>query len=116
MLPTGGKPVFDGKNRMVKVNRNEWMDKVHTTFSENKIRIPRPSLEISEFATEMTRTAKTVIENPDTGLKKPRWIKIRPDHYYHSVLYFLLAAMRTSPRMRHETQQKRPQFAVNNWK
>ncbi|KKK43399.1 hypothetical protein LCGC14_3168510, partial [marine sediment metagenome] len=71
-----GKPKFDGKTGMVKVNRNEWMDKVHTTFISNKIRIPRPSKEVEEFAREMTRTAKTIIEMPETGLTKPRWIKL----------------------------------------
>ncbi len=111
-----GRPKFDPKSGMVKCNRNEWMDKVHATFTENKIRIPRPSVELNEFAKEMSKTAKKVIENPDTGAKKPRWIKLGADHYYHSMLYFMLAAQRSAPRQRGQARINRPQFATNNWK
>jgi hypothetical protein len=110
-----GKPKFDAKTGMVAVNRNEWCDKVHEVFTNNKIRIPRRSVEVQEFASEMTKTAKTIIENPDTGLTKPRWIKLGADHYYHASLYFLLAASRTTPRARHQTQVVRPMYAVNNF-
>ncbi len=111
-----GKPKFDAKAGIVKVNRNEWMDKVHSTFMQNKIRIPRPSVEVNEFAREMTKTAKTIIENADTGLTKPRWIKLGEDHYYHSVLYFLLAAQRVSTSQRGQGTIIRPRYAINNWK
>ncbi|KKN16752.1 hypothetical protein LCGC14_0972890 [marine sediment metagenome] len=110
-----GKPKFNGKERMVKVNRNEWCDKVHTTFAENRIRIPRVSAEINQFAHEMTRTAKQIIEHPDTGILKPRWIKLGADHYFHAALYFLLASSRTSPRQRGRTKINRPTHSVNLW-
>lgn len=110
-----GTPHFDRKTGMVKVNRNEWCDKVHATFSDNKVKIPRPSIELKQFAKEMTGAAKTIVTHPETGLRKPKWLKIRVDDYFHGVLYFLLAALRTSPRMRHTTQQKRPTHTVNTW-
>ena len=110
-----GKPKFNSKERMVKVNRNEWCDKVHTTFAENRIRIPRVSAEINQFAHEMTRTAKQIIEHPDTGILKPRWIKLGADHYFHAVLYLLLACSRTSPRQRGRTKINRPTHSVNLW-
>lgn len=109
-----GKPKFDAKAGIVKCNRNEWMDKVHITFNENRVRIPRPSGEVSEFAREMTRTAKTMIENPDTGMVKPRYVKLGEDHYYHAVLYFLLASSRTTPRPR-GTKVRRPTHSINTW-
>lgn len=111
-----GRPVFDGKSGIVKCNRNEWMDKVHTTFSENRIRIPRPSVEVNEYAREMTRTAKTIIENPDTGQTKPRWIKMGADHYYHATLYMLLAASRQSPRPRGVHRINRPTHSINTFR
>lgn len=111
-----GKPKFDSKTGLVKVNRNEWMDKVHTTYTENRIRIPRPSVAINEYARQMTRTAKSIITNPDTGLSKPRWIKLGDDHHYHGTLYFLLAASRSSPRQRYQTKVNRPTHSVNLWK
>lgn len=92
-----GKPRFDSKEGMVKVNRNEWCDNVHEVFVNNQITIPRPSQVINTYAHQMTRTAKTYIESPDTGLLKPRWVKLGPDHHFHGTLYFLLAASRTTP-------------------
>jgi len=109
-----GKPKWD-KEGFVKCNRNEWCDKVHTTFTENRIRIPRVSGEINEYAKEMTCTAKTIIEHPETGIPKVKWIKLGADHFYHSTLYFLLACLKTSPRPLGQNIIKRPQFAVNNW-
>lgn len=111
-----GKPKFDSKTGMVKVNRNEWMDNVHFTYIKNKIRIPRSSSAINEYARQMTRTAKTIITNPDTGVEKPRWIKLGDDHHYHGTLYFMLAASRTSPRQRGQAKINRPTHSVNNWR
>lgn len=110
-----GKPNFEAKSGMVKVNRNEWCDKVHDVFTNNKIRIPRRSAEVKEFSNQMTRTAKTIIEHPETGQKKPRWIKIGDDHFFHSVLYFLLAAGRTTPRARHQEKINRPTHIISQW-
>jgi len=110
-----GKPHFNPKDGIVKCNRNERMDLVHAAFMDNKVRIPRKSVEIAEFAREMTKTAKTIITNPDTGLSKPKWIKLGADHYYHSMLYFTLAASKMTPRQRHQNKIQRPTHAVTNW-
>lgn len=110
-----GKPNFNGREGIVKVNRNEWCDKVHALFADNNIKIPRISPEVSEYAREMTRTAKTIIEHPETGLPKPRWVKLGPDHYFHSTLYFLLAAYRSAPRQRFQVALNRPTHSVNTW-
>ncbi len=94
------------KDGLVKVNRNEWCDKVNDIFINKKMALPRQSEEIEEYAKEMTKTAKTLIPHPETGIQKPRWIKLSgDDHYYHTTLYFLLAASRTSPR-RNVTERK----------
>lgn len=110
------KPNFDAKSGIVKCNRNEWCDKVHTTFTENHIKIPRVSIETNEYAREMTRTAKTIITHPDTGVPKPRWVKLGDDHYYHSTLYFLLAASRSTPRPRGQNKISRPTHTISHWK
>ncbi len=111
-----GRPKFDAKSGIVKCNRNEWMDKVHTIYTQNKISIPRPSVIVNEYARQMTRTAKTIIENPDTGTTKPRWIKLGTDHHYHGTLYFILAASRTSPRPRGGAKINRPTHSINTWR
>jgi len=104
-----GRPKWDPKDGTVKANRNEWMDKVHEIFVTKKIRIPKFSQELQEYAVELTKTAKTTIEHPDTGVLKPRWIKLSGgnDHYYLSTLYFLLAASRVSPSRRDGTANVR---------
>ena len=110
-----GKPKFNSNEGLVKCNRNEWCDKVHTTFIDSRIRIPRSSVEIKEYALEMTKTAKRIVTNKDTGMTKPRWIKLGADHYYHATLYFLLAASRSSVRQRGRGKVNRPQYAVSKW-
>jgi len=111
-----GKPIWNGKEGIVKVNRNEWCDKVHTTYTKNNIRLPRPSVMINEYAKQMTRTAKSIITNPDTGLMKPRWLKLGADHYFHATLYFLLAASRQSPRVRSDVRVNRPTHSISHWR
>jgi len=91
-----GEPKFDAKTGVVKCNRNEMCDKVYDLFASSRIRIPRLSGDIKEYARQMTQTAKTLITNPDTGLAKPKWVKLGDDHYFHATLYFLLACMRSS--------------------
>jgi len=104
-----GRPNWDRKTGVIKCNRNEWCDRVHEVFAKKQIRVPRISQEIEEYALEMTKTAKTVIEHPETGIKKPRWIKLSggEDHYYHSTLYMLLAASRTMAQRLGTDQVKR---------
>ena len=111
-----GKPVWD-KNGMVKVNRNEWCDKVHEAFTLNHICIPAQSGEVNEFAREMTKTAKTVVIHPETGLGKPRWIKLGAgdDHFYHSCLYFILGCERSIIRQKYEGAIVRPSHIVSNY-
>ena len=88
---TAGPPKWNNKVGMVRVNRNEWCDLTHDTIIENKIILPRRSPEIMDFALELTHTVKAHITNPDTGLKRPRWIKSGGrDDFYHGLLYFLL--------------------------
>ena len=111
-----GKPIFDGKKGLVKVNRNEWCDKVHMIFSQGSVSIPRPSITVNEYAKQMTKTAKTIITHPDTGLKKPRWIPLGDDHYFHATLYFLLAAGRQSPRPKGTIKVNRPSHSISYWK
>jgi hypothetical protein len=100
---TAGRPTWDSKQGTVKANRNEWMDKVHEMVVTKRIRLPRQCPEIMNYADSLTRTAKTIIEHPETGIRKPRWLKLsggQGDHYYLATLYFLLAASRSSIRRR----------------
>lgn len=110
------EPTFDNEKWLVQCNRNEMCDKVYDVFINNKVKIPRRSQEIEKFAYQLTRTAKVLIEHPDTGEKKPKWIKKsgKEDHYFHATLYFLLACMKSSPCKRGSQIQRCPK-TINNF-
>ena len=111
-----GNPVWNRKEGIVKVNRNEWCDVVHDTFDTNMIRIPRQSSLIYEYAKQLSRTAKTEIVDPDTGRKKIKWIKLGADHYFHGTLYMILAASRQTPRTSANVKIDRPTHSISHWR
>jgi hypothetical protein len=109
-------PEFNAETGMVKCNRNEMMDKVHDIVINGKVKLPRQSLEMKEFARQMTMTAKTIVNHPETGVPKPRWIKLGggDDHFFHASLYFVLACMKQTPHKRGQ-QVKRFTTTINNF-
>ena len=110
------KPTYDTKTGLVKANRNEVCDMVHDTFINGMITIPRKSAETSEYAVQMTKTAKDTSPHPDTGIPRTRWIKVgnKQDHYFHATGYFLLAANRVSPTGG-INRNRRLSYAINNY-
>jgi hypothetical protein len=109
-----GEPNWDNKKLSIKCNRNEWCDKVYETYMGKKIVIPRESPLVSEYIRQLTCTEKTEITN-DAGLVKPRWMKRGDDHFFHSTLYFLLAASRTGEKRVNGKEPKRFFKAKNNF-
>lgn len=109
-----GPPDFNTATGNVKVNRNQWCDRVHSTFTTaGQISIPRRCPDVDDYATQMTMTVKQTVENPNTGMKKPMWIKLSSgnDHFFHATLYFLLAAS-VSPVVRTESDIERYTKAI----
>ena len=113
-----GEPKYDPKTMFIKCNRNEMCGRVHAAISQDKIVIPRRCDEVNRYAYQMTRTAKTMIENPDTGVPKPKWIKLAggEDHYFHSTLYFLLATKRIAARRKGDGIRVLQTKQVNNYR
>ena len=90
----------DQKRGMLTVNRTEICDKTHEIFVKaGAIELPRRCAEIDQFALEMSNTAKQLEEDQKTGSKIYRYRKLGPDHYFHSVNYFLLAC--EDPAVKH---------------
>jgi len=112
------RPQFDGEAGLVKCNRNEMCDKVHTVVStRGQLLLPRRSAEIDEYVNEMTNIAKYIVENPDTGVSRPRW-RGDNDHYFHATLYFLLAASRAgiiSNKDIDGNMDKRYKYSINEY-
>ena len=54
--------------------------------------------------------------HPDTGEKKPCWVKRGADHYYHATGYFLLATKRGRVRRRHDKGQPVYTHCKSSWR
>jgi hypothetical protein len=100
---------FSIEGTVIKCNRNEMCDRVHSAFVNKMVTLPRRSPQVEEFADMMTKMMKDTRRHPDTGIPKTRWIKVgnKEDHYFHATLYFMLAAMRSSPRRVEDGEVKR---------
>lgn len=81
----------DDTKGLLTVRRTETCDMTHSSITKNLIELPRRSQEVDEYADEMTNIAK-ILETDKSGSKRYRYRDFgRPDHYYHSTNYFLLA-------------------------
>lgn len=115
-----GKTQWNNETKIVKVNRTEWCDKVHSIFNptEQQVILPRNTPLVSKYAHQMTQTAKRTESDPRTGIAKPaKWIKLpsKNDHFFHATLYFLLAASRASIRTRSSGAIKRYTKQICNY-
>jgi phage terminase large subunit GpA-like protein len=105
-----------GKDKMVKVNRNEWCDKVYDNVMEKKIILPHDGSPLMKrYLTQMTSTEKTELMN-EAGQTRMRWQKRGCDDAFHATLYFMLAASRVAPVRTDLKQRERPKMATNNWR
>jgi len=93
-----GGPQWDAKEKIVKVNRTDWCDTVHSMVVQERISLPRRTPVIEQYARQMTNAAKKLITNPETGSSRYTYKKLSGgDDYFHATLYFLLACHRTAP-------------------
>lgn len=91
----------------IKCNRNEWCDRVYSLVKDRQIQFPAAASLPSDFPSQLTQTARTIVENEQTGVKKPRWVKLGDDHYFHALLYFLLAGRWLNVSIMDREQKKR---------
>ena len=91
--------------------RTKWCDKTHDSISDQQIILPRKCAEIEEYAYEMTNTVKVLETDEKTGLSVYRYRQLsnKPDHFFHSTLYFLLAASRVACTKRNTRVNQYPQ-------
>jgi hypothetical protein len=93
------EPKWDNKTGVVTVNRNEWCDNIHSTVLEKRLVLPRNTPEIEKLALNLTKMSRQTVSHPKTGVPVTKWVKRgdKEDHYFHALLYFMLAAERTVP-------------------
>jgi hypothetical protein len=88
-------PRWDEKDMTLKVNRTETLDASHDLFTKpGSLILPRRSSEVDIFALQSKSTAKVLEEDQETGSREFKYRKLGPDHYRHSLGYFMLAATR----------------------
>ena len=82
----------DDEAGVVTVRRTEICDRTHELVTTpGLLELPRMCEEVRQFAIEVSNMAKTLEENPRTGVKTYRYRKLGPDHYRHALNYFELA-------------------------
>jgi hypothetical protein len=75
----------------VEINRTEALDRSRAMVREKKVILPRRIPIVEEFAKHMASDAKTLDEDPETGIKKYRYIKTGEDHFSLAYTYACLA-------------------------
>jgi len=93
-----GSAKYDVASGVVKINRTEGLDRTHYYLTKpGKLRLPRATPLMRQFASECAAMAKIVRKDPLTGDLKSVYISTGADHFRHAFLNFLLAAKRQSP-------------------
>lgn len=89
-------PAFDSVEHLVSINRTEICDTTHDLVTDKvtSVTYPRRCPELEEYAQQMTKEAKVLHEDKDTGVKSYFYKKLGTDDYYHATNYFMLAAGR----------------------
>lgn len=87
---------WDEKQGVIKCNRTEILDATHELVVDlGRLELPRKNEELAVFVKECCNMAKTLEENPQTGVQQFRYRKLEgDDHYRHALGYCLLASDR----------------------
>lgn len=87
-----GELQWDHHGRTVQVNRTEALDMSRAAIRERKVTLPRRDALVELFSRHMSCDAKQLDEDPDTGMKKYRYIRTGEDHFSLAFTYAMLAA------------------------
>src|SRR5512140_607924 len=86
-----GSANWDGTKGIVSVNRTEALDASRAAIRDKTIVLPRRGPLVDLFARHMTADAKILDEDPDTGAKKYRYVRIGDDHFSLAFTYAWMA-------------------------
>ena len=108
-----GAPKWNRDAQIVQVNRTEALDASRLAIRDKRVVLPRRDRLMQQFATHMANDAKVLNEDPDTGVKKYRFVKTGTDHFSLAFTYAWLATQdQSGPRgflawMRQEVKRVR---------
>ncbi|MFC1572805.1 hypothetical protein ACFL6M_04320, partial [Candidatus Eisenbacteria bacterium] len=69
------------------LNRTEAIDASRTAVRDKKVVLPRQQPIVEEFATHMSKDAKVLDEDAETGIKKYRYIRTGANHLSMAFTY-----------------------------
>jgi hypothetical protein len=92
-----GGPAWDKNKYVVQENRTEALDLSRREIREGVIVLPRRMPIVETFAIHLTHDAKQLVEDPETGVARYRYIKTGVNHFSLALTYEALAAARWGP-------------------
>lgn len=87
-----GKAKWDRSSWKVEQNRTESIDASRAVVRNKELILPRRCALVDEFARHMANDAKVLDEDPETGIKKYRYIRTGENHFSMAFTYAVLAA------------------------
>lgn len=85
-----GEAQWDGAK--VTINRTDALDASRTAILERRVVLPRQQPIVVQFAEHLSADAKTLVEDPDTGAKRYKYIRTAADHFGLAFCYGWMAA------------------------
>jgi hypothetical protein len=109
--------VYNPNTGIVSVARTEIMDRSHRVVTtEGSLSLPRRGAKMLEFARQLCSAFKVLEPNKKTGQKVYRYRKTSvPDHFRHSLNYFLLAASGGKVAQVSSSRRRKQKVANNNY-
>jgi hypothetical protein len=92
-----GGPAWDDTRYVVQENRTEALDLSRREIREGVVILPRRMPIVETFALHLTRDAKQLTEDPETGVARYRYLKTGVNHFSLAFTYEALAAARWGP-------------------
>ena len=92
-----GSARWERKEKTVQINRTEALDASRAIIREKGIVISRGATHLQEFARHMSCDAKVLVEDPDTGAKRYKYIRVGgEDHFSLAFTYACMALSKTT--------------------
>jgi hypothetical protein len=86
-----GSAKWDRASDMVQINRTEALDASRAVILKKEIRLPRREPIVELFAKHMAADAKVLEEDPETGAKRFRYVRVGDDHFSLAFTYAMMA-------------------------
>jgi len=86
-----GRYKWNEQELTVSCNRTESLDASHNEVMHGQIILPRESDMVREFAQHLSRVAKKLEEDEETGSKRYVYVKLGADHFRHAFNYEAMA-------------------------